>query len=52
MKKREERNKMANHYIRQDLERRLILLGLTPREVVTFINVAVAKELKKEEKNI
>jgi anaerobic selenocysteine-containing dehydrogenase len=36
---------MANHYIRQDLERRLILLGLSAGEVVVFINVAVAEKL-------
>ena len=39
---------MANHYIRQDLERRLILRGLTQGELVVFINVAVAEKLDKE----
>lgn len=42
---------MANHYIRQDLERRLILRGLTPGELVVFINVAVAEKLNKEKNN-
>ena len=37
---------MANHYIRQDLERQMILLCLTDAEIATFINVAVSKELK------
>lgn len=41
---------MANHYIRQELEWRLILLGLTPGELVVFINMAVLEKLKKEEK--
>ena len=40
---------MANHYIRQDLERRLILRGLSEEEVVTFINVAVAEKLNIKE---
>lgn len=42
---------MANHYIRQDLERRLILRGLTPGELVVFINIAVDEKLNKEESN-
>jgi hypothetical protein len=43
---------MANHYIRQDLERRLILHGMSPGELVVFINVAVAEKLNKEEEEI
>jgi hypothetical protein len=45
---------MANHYIRQDLERRMILLGLTDEEIAVYINVAVDEKLrqvKEEEKS-
>jgi len=39
---------MANHYIRQDIERKLILLGLTPYELVTFINIAITEKLDRK----
>lgn len=39
---------MANHYIKQDLEQRMILLGLTYEEMAVFINVAIAEKLDRE----
>lgn len=37
---------MANHYIRQDLERQMILQGLTDEEIAVYINVAVDEKLR------
>ena len=42
---------MANHYIRQDLERRMILLGLSDAEIAVYINVAVLEKLNGRLKN-
>jgi hypothetical protein len=36
---------MANHYIRQDIERRMILFGWSEREIVDFINDTLEREL-------
>ena len=36
---------MVNHYIRQDLERRMILFGWSEREIVDFINDTLEREL-------
>ena len=40
---------MANHYIRQDIEQRMILHGLTGGALVVFINIAISEKLDKEE---
>jgi len=42
---------MANHYIRQDIERRMILLAFTEEEIVDFINDTLEKELDRCERN-
>ena len=39
---------MANHYIRQDIERRLILRGLSDVEITTFLNVAAVEKLERD----
>jgi DNA-binding MurR/RpiR family transcriptional regulator len=44
-KRKSVKRKMANRYIRQDLERRRILLGLDNKEIPNFINDALQKEL-------
>jgi hypothetical protein len=40
---------MANHYILQDLERQLILKGLSKEELTAYINIAIVEKLDREE---
>jgi len=40
---------MANHYILQNIERQLILLGLTDLEIAAYINTAIIEKLDREE---
>ena len=40
---------MANHYIRQDVEQRMILQGFTGGALVVFINDAITEKLDREE---
>lgn len=40
---------MSNRYIRQSLEREMILLGIEEKEVSAFINSSVGKVLKEGE---
>jgi transposase len=44
------KRKMANRYIRQDLERRMILLGLDNKEIANFINDVISEKLNREKK--
>jgi len=39
---------MANHYILQNIERQLILRGLSNEEIAAFINVAILEKLDRE----
>jgi hypothetical protein len=41
---------MANHYIRQDIEREMILRGMNNQEIATFLNSAALEKLNREKK--
>lgn len=40
---------MANHYILQDIERQMILKGLSNEEIAAYINIAIVEKLDREE---
>lgn len=43
---------MANHYIRQDIEREMILRGMNNQEIATFLNIAALEKLNREKKGV